>query len=90
MILGELTTSVRKNSLHLYTHETGFSSLSMFIKEMRRYYLQYVANDTGPNPEIFLPNELSYVIAFLRILAVSGSGLNSMTEIKCQSLLTIK
>lgn len=90
MILGEVTNSNRKNSLHLYTHDTGFEQLELYVEEMRRYYVANVASESNPNPEIFLPNELSYIIAFLRLLAISGSGRNALTELKCQSFLSIK
>jgi len=90
MILGEVTNSNRKNSLHLYTHETGFEQLELYIEEMRRYYVANVASENNSNPEIFLPNELSYIIAFLRLLSISGSGRNALTELKCQSFLSIK
>jgi hypothetical protein len=53
------------------------------VEEMRRYYVANVASETSPNPEIFLPNELSYIITFLRLLAISGSGRNALTELKC-------
>ena len=90
MILGEVTNSNRKNSLHLYTQATGFEQLELYVEEMRRYYVANVASETSPNPEIFLPNELSYIITFLRLLAISGSGRNALTELKCQSFLSIK
>ena len=90
MILNEITNSNRKNSLHLYTHETGYEQLDLYLEEMRRYYVANVASDSSAEPEIFLPNELSYIIGFLRLLAISGSGRNALTELKCQSFLSIK
>lgn len=62
MILNELTNANRKNSLHLYTHDTGFEQLELYLEEMRRHYASNVLTETTPNPEIFLPNELSYTI----------------------------
>jgi hypothetical protein len=90
MILNELTNANRKNSLHLYTHETGFEQLELYLEEMRRHYAANVLNEQSPNQEIFLPNELAYTIQFIRLLAISGSGRNAMTELKCQSFLSIK
>lgn len=55
---------------------------------MLRYYMQYIATDM--QTDIIIPNELAYVIEFVKILSISGSGLNAMTELKCQSLLSIK
>jgi hypothetical protein len=49
-----------------------------------------VLPEVNPNPEIFLPNELTYTIQFIKLLAASGSGRNAMTELKCQSFLSIK
>jgi hypothetical protein len=38
MILNEITNSSRKNSLHLFTAETGFEQLELYIEEMRRHF----------------------------------------------------
>jgi RIH domain len=38
MILNEITNSSRKNSLHLFTAETGFEQLELYVEEMRRHY----------------------------------------------------
>lgn len=93
MVLNEVTNSNRKNSLHLFTIETGFEFLEMYLGEMRQSFKKNVAAtpDSAPEtPEIFLPNELSYTIQLIKLLAVSGSGRNAMTELKCQSFLSIK
>lgn len=90
MILNEITNANRKNSLHIYTHETGFEQFELYTEEMRRHYVSNVMSENSPNPEIYLPNELSYTIQFIRLLAISGSGRNAMTELKCQSFLAIK
>lgn len=62
MILNEITNSNRKNSLHIYTSETGFEQLELYLEEMRRHYQANVLPDVNPQPEIFLPNELAYTI----------------------------
>jgi hypothetical protein len=61
MILNEITNSNRKNSIHLFTAETGFEQLELYIEEMRRHFSS-IANDPSPTAEIFQPNELSYTI----------------------------
>jgi hypothetical protein len=38
MILNEITNSSRKNSLHLFTAETGFEQLELYVEEMRRHF----------------------------------------------------
>lgn len=96
MILNEISNSNRKNSLHLFTVEAGFDLLEMYLDEMRKNFQQNVpgaGGDPAPGaepPEVFMPNELSYTIEFVKLLAVSGSGRNAMTELKCQSFLSIK
>lgn len=89
MILNEITNSSRKNSLHLFTAESGFEQLELYIEEMRRHYAS-IANDPNPNAEIFMPNELSYTVQFIKLLSISGGGRNAMTELKCQSFFSIR
>jgi hypothetical protein len=52
MILNEITNSNRKNSIQLFTAETGFEQLELYIEEMRRHF-NSIANDPNPNAEIF-------------------------------------
>jgi len=89
MILNEITNSSRKNSINLFTVETGFEQLELYIEEMRRHYVS-ISNDPSPTAEIFMPNELSYNIQFIKLLAISGGGRNAMTELKCQSFFSIR
>jgi hypothetical protein len=89
MILNEISNSTRKNSIHLFTAETGFEQLELYVEEMRRHYFS-IAQDNNPNAEIFMPNELSYTCQFIKLLSKSGGGRNAMTELKCQSFFSIR
>jgi hypothetical protein len=42
------------------------------------------------NHVIEIPHELIFLVSLLRVMSVGTEGLNAVTEVKCQSLLTIK
>lgn len=89
MILNEVTHTKKKNLMHLFTFDTGFKLLTKYIDEMKNQYSEMALKE-GEKIELFLPNELSYTIQLIKILAVSGNGRNAMTELKCQSIFTIR
>ena len=89
LILNELTNSNRKNTLYLFTGEEGLETLELYMEEMKKHYGQFML-DEKLIPEIFVPAELSYTIEFIKLLSICCEGRNSMTELKCQSFLTIK
>jgi len=41
-------------------------------------------------PEVYLPNEISYIMGLIKILSAAGAGRNAYTELKAQSFITIQ
>jgi hypothetical protein len=88
LICQELTSSIRKNSDHLFVGEGGLKDLDLYMLEMKKLYADFMQDDKFLQ-EIQIPPELSYTIEFIKILATGGEGHNSTTEALASDRLPI-
>ena len=79
LICTELTSSIRKNSDHLFIGENGIKDLHLYMLEMKNLYAEFMGQERFLQ-EIQIPPELSYTIEYIRILSQCGDGKNSTTE----------
>mmetsp|Transcript_11845 Transcript_11845/g.18236 ORF Transcript_11845/g.18236 Transcript_11845/m.18236 type:complete len:237 (-) Transcript_11845:3634-4344(-) len=78
-ICTEITSSLRKNSDHLFVGEQGLKDLHLYMLEMKQSYAEFMGDERFLQ-EIQIPPELCYVIEYIRLLGTCGDGKNSTTE----------
>ena len=87
-ICSEITSSVRKNSDHMFVGEQGLNDLQMYMLEMKNSYAEFMGDERFVQ-EIQVPPELCYVIQYMKLLGVMGEGKNSNTEAIAQEKLSL-
>jgi len=89
LILNEMTNSSRKSTIYLFSQKDSLGNLPMYLEEMKKHYVAFMMSSKLV-PEIEIPPELTYTIEFIKMMAMAGEGLNAQTEVKAQSLFSVK
>lgn len=89
MVFNQLTNAMYKNTIILFTGDEGLAELKFYMNEMTEQYRKFNSNP-GMVAELDVPPEMAYTIEFINLMAEAGQGFNSFTELKAQSLFSIR